>query len=77
MVTKSLPGVSPHLLPASGPLYLCSLGTHSWPTRLQVLIVFDVIARRLLHQLLQLPVRQVLYLIFQAAALLFSQHSLL
>lgn len=57
--------------------YQCSLCTHSPPTRLQVLVVFDVIARRLLHQLLQLPVRQILDLIAQTTALLLSQHCLL
>lgn len=45
--------------------------------RLQVFIVFDIIARRLLYQLVQLPVRQILYLVTQTAALLLSQHGLL
>ena len=66
----------PTLRQPSGPPYQC-LGTHSWPTRLQVFIVFDISARRLLYQLGQLPVRQILYLVTQTAALLLSQHGLL
>lgn len=40
------------------------------PTRLQVLKVGNVIVGRLLHQPLQLPVRQVLHVVIQAASLL-------
>lgn len=54
-----------------------ALGVHAWLTGLQVLVVFDVIAGRLLHQLLQLPVRQILNFISQTAALLLGQHGLL
>lgn len=54
-----------------------ALGVHSWLTGLQVLVVFDVIAGRLLHQLFQLPVRQILNFISQTAALLLGQHGLL
>lgn len=73
-------------LPHSGALDFClafrspipmALGVHSWLTGLQVLVVFDVIAGRLLHQLLQLPVRQILNFISQTAALLLGQHGLL
>lgn len=46
-------------------------------TRLQVLVVFDVIVRHLLHQLLQLPVCEILHVVAQATALLLCQHSLL
>lgn len=47
------------------------------PTGLQVLVVLNVVAGRLLHQLLQLPVSQVLHVVAQAASLLLRQHSLL
>lgn len=47
------------------------------PTRLQVLKVSNVIVGRLLHQPLQLPVRQVLHFVIQAASLLLCQHGLL
>lgn len=83
MTYRSLIGASPYPTRA---LDFClafrfpipmALGTHSWLTGLQVLVVFDVIAGRLLHQLLQLPVRQILNFISQTAALLFGQHGLL
>lgn len=47
------------------------------PTGLQVLVVVDVVAGGLLHQLLQLPVRQVLHVVAQAAPLVLRQHGLL
>lgn len=47
------------------------------PTRLQVLKVGNVIVGRLLHQPLQLPVRQVLHFVIQTASLLLCQHGLL
>lgn len=46
-------------------------------TGLKVLIILDVIVGCLFHQLLQLPVRQVLHIIGLAAPLLLRQHSLL
>lgn len=47
------------------------------PTGLQVLVVLDVVVGHLLHQLLQLPVCQVLHVIAPAATLLLRQHGLL
>lgn len=48
-----------------------------WPTSLQVLIVFDVISRRLLDHQFYLSVCQILYIIILTSSMLFCKDSFL